>query len=53
MKLRKNILIAMMTGLLALGGVACGGDDAADETEDTTDTMTEGADTMTEEMMTE
>ena len=53
MKLRKNVLIAMMTGLLALGGVACGGDDAADDTTDTTDTATEGGDVMTEEMMTE
>lgn len=56
MKLRKNLLIALMTGLLALGGVACGGDDTGGDTETeggTTDLGTEGGDVMTEEMATE
>ncbi len=38
MKLRKNVLAAVLAGLLALTGVACGGDDAGDVDTGVTDT---------------
>lgn len=46
MKLRKNVVVGLLAGLLALTTAACGGEDAGD-----TDTGTTGATDMASEMM--